>query len=279
MTWIESNAILIRAGSFIAVFALMAVAEAVLDAHPRRAPRMSRWPHNLALTLLNTALLRLVFPAGAVAAALWSADRGFGLFHLAEWPPALEIILAVVLLDLAIYGQHVLFHSVPVLFGLHRVHHADIDFDVTLGSRFHPLEMLLSMIIKLAVVAALGAGATAVILFETLLAVTSLFNHANLRMPHAIERVLRWFVVTPAMHSIHHSAAVTDRDTNFGFSIPWWDRLFGTYRERSSVDRPVFGVPELQNQTRQPLLWMLLLPFRRRRPLQSIPAGAHRKAA
>lgn len=259
--WIESNAVMLRGVSFVAVFAVMAIAEVLLEARPRRVARRSRWMHNLGLLLLNTAVLRLLFPIGAVAAALWSAKYGFGLLHLTHWPAALELVAAIVALDLVIYGQHVLFHSVPFLFRFHKVHHADIDFDVTLGSRFHPVEMVLSMGIKLGAVAVIGASVSAVVLFETLLAVTSLFNHANVRLPSAVDRVLRWFVVTPAMHSVHHSADRADRDTNFGFSIPWWDRLFGTYRERPSSDRPAFGMPELQLQTRQTLQWMLALPF------------------
>lgn len=260
--WIESNAVMLRGVSFVAVFATMAIAEALLEARPRRVARRSRWIHNLGLMLLNTAVLRLLFPIGAVGAALWAAERGLGLLHLASWPAAVELVLAIVALDLVIYGQHVVFHSVPVLFRVHKVHHADIDFDVTLGSRFHPVEMLLSMGIKLGAVALIGASASAVVVFETLLAVTSLFNHANVRLPVAADRVLRWLVVTPAMHSIHHSVSRADRDTNFGFSIPWWDRLFGTYRERPSSDTLPVGMPELQFETRQTLRWMLALPFR-----------------
>lgn len=277
--WIESNAVMLRGVSFVAVFATMAVAEALLEARPCRVARRSRWIHNVGLMLLNTAVLRLLFPIGAVAAALWSTKHGFGLLHLANWPVAVELVLAIVVLDLVIYGQHVLFHSVPFLFRVHKVHHADIDFDVTLGSRFHPVEMLLSMGIKLGAVAVIGANVSAVVLFETLLAVTSLFNHANVRLPFAVDGVLRWFVVTPAMHSVHHSADLADRDTNFGFSMPWWDRLFGTYRARPSSERPAVGMPELQFQTRQTLRWMLALPFRTGRTDGQAMSQAYRKAA
>jgi sterol desaturase/sphingolipid hydroxylase (fatty acid hydroxylase superfamily) len=272
--WIESHADLLRGLSFVAVFGAMALAEALLEARPRRVARRPRWIHNLGLMLLNTALLRLLFPIGAVGAALWAAKQGVGLLHLASWLAAVELVLAIVALDLVVYGQHVLFHSVPVLFRIHQVHHADIDFDVTLGSRFHPLEMLLSMGIKLGAVALIGASVSAVVLFETLLAVTSLFNHANVRIPHTVDRFLRWFVVTPAMHSVHHSADLADRDTNFGFSIPWWDRLFGTYRARARSERPPIGMPEFQFQARQTLGWMLALPFRSE---QSRPAAATRE--
>lgn len=277
--WIENNAVLLRGASFVAVFATMAIAEALLEARPRRVARRNRWIDNLGLMLLNTAVLRFLFPIGAVGAALWSAEHGFGLLHLTSWPVAVELVLAIVLLDLVIYGQHVLFHSVPFLFRVHKVHHADIDFDVTLGSRFHPVEMLLSMGIKLGAVALIGASVPAVVLFETLLAVTSLFNHANVRLPFAIDRVLRWFLVTPAMHSVHHSADRADRDTNFGFSIPWWDRLFGTYRARPSSERPAVGMPELQFETRQTIRWMLALPFRRSLTQRAAETPTYQKAA
>lgn len=264
--WVETNALVLRGVSFVGAFSIMAVAEAFLEARPRRLARRQRWVHNLALTFLNTFLLRLVFPIGAVSAALWSAEQGRGLLHHLTLPASAELLLAIVLLDLVIYGQHVLFHAVPFLFRFHAVHHADIDFDVTLGSRFHPAEMLLSMGIKLGAVAVIGASPSAVILFETLLAVTSLFNHANVRFPARADRILRWFVVTPAMHSIHHSVEEEDRNTNFGFSIPWWDRLFGTYRVRPSRERAAIGMPWSPYTTRQTLRWMLALPFR--------PAGA-----
>lgn len=260
--WVAAHEAVIRGSSFVAVFLAMALAEALLEARPLRVARRTRWLHNLGLTLMNTVLLRIVFPVGAVAAALWSARTGFGLLQLTEWHPAVEIVLSLIVLDLVIYGQHVLFHAVPVLFRFHQVHHADVDFDVTLGTRFHPVEMLLSMGLKLAAVAVLGASATAVVLFETILAVASLFNHANVRIRPALDRILRWFIVTPAMHAIHHSAERADRDTNFGFSIPVWDRLFGTYRSVSAVARPVIGMREYQEDTRQTLRWMVMLPFR-----------------
>jgi sterol desaturase/sphingolipid hydroxylase (fatty acid hydroxylase superfamily) len=264
--WIDAHAAALRGGSFIAVFAIMAVAEAVIEARPLRVARRTRWIHNLGLMLLNTAVLRFLFPIGAVAAALWSSKHGIGVLHTVSWPAAVEAAMAIVALDLVIYGQHVLFHSVPLLFRVHKVHHADIDFDVTLGSRFHPAEMLLSMGVKLGAVAVLGASVPAVILFETLLAVTALVSHANVHIPYALDRVLRWLIVTPAMHSVHHSADPSDRDTNFGFSIPWWDRLFGTYRARTGGERATVGLAELQSQTRQTVPWMLAFPFRSEQP-------------
>jgi sterol desaturase/sphingolipid hydroxylase (fatty acid hydroxylase superfamily) len=260
--WIVTHEAVFRGTAFASVFLAMAIAEVFLEERPRRVARRTRWLRNLGLTLINTVVLRVVFPVGAVSAALWSAQRGFGLLHLVDWHPVIEIVLSIVVLDLVVYGQHVFFHAVPMLFRFHQVHHADVDFDVTLGTRFHPVEMLLSMVIKLAAVAGLGTGATAVVLFETILAVTSLFNHGNVRLPHALDRLLRWFLVTPAMHAIHHSTERADRDTNFGFSIPLWDRLFRTYRSESVVARPAIGMPEHQQVTRQTLRWMVMLPFR-----------------
>ncbi len=277
--WIVAHEAVLRGSAFAGMFALMAIAETIIEARPLRVVRQRRWPHNLALTVLNTVVLRLLFPAGATTAALWSAAHGTGLLRQVNLRPFAEIIVAIALLDFTIYLQHRLFHSVPLLFRFHQVHHADIDFDVTLGSRFHPVEMILSMAIKLAAVVVIGASAAAVVLFELLLAVTSLFNHANVRIPHSVDRMLRWLVVTPAMHVVHHSTKRADRDSNFGFSIPWWDRLFRTYRERSVVKRPAVGMPEHQSRLDQTVRWMLTLPFcsARARRLSSIET--HQEAA
>lgn len=249
-----------RLVSFVVVFATMATLEFVVSARKLRVPKGRRWPRNLGLTMINTAILRVVFPAGATAAALWASAHHFGLFQHLALPPPLGIVLAVVLLDLAIYAQHVAFHAVPLLFRFHRVHHADVDFDVTLGTRFHPVEMVLSMLVKLAAVAVLGAPAAAVVLFEVILSVTSLFSHANVRVQGGIDRVLRWILVTPAMHVIHHSAAANETNSNFGFNLPWWDRLFGTYRAELEGSLRV-GLPDYQEVEEQSLGWMLALPF------------------
>ena len=174
-------------------------------------------------------------PTTAVGLALVAEARGWGLVHALGLPMWASVPLAVVALDLAIYLQHVLFHAVPALWRLHRVHHADLEIDVTTGARFHPIEILLSMGIKLGVVAALGAPAVAVLLFEVLLNATSMFNHSNVRMPLRLDRVLRWVVVTPDMHRVHHSIAARETNSNFGFNLPWWDRLFGTYRDQPAA--------------------------------------------
>jgi len=225
----------VRLGAFFGVFAAMAVWEM---AAPRRVPgigRRARWPGNLGLVVLDAALLRLIHPATAVGAAVFAEAHGWGVFNAWPVPEAAAIAASVVALDLAIYLQHVLFHAVPVLWRLHRVHHADLDFDVTTGVRFHPLEIVLSLGIKIAVVAALGAPAAAVLVFEVLLNATSMFNHGNVRLPAAADRLLRLAVVTPDMHRVHHSIRPEETNSNFGFSLPWWDRLCGTYRAQPAA--------------------------------------------
>jgi sterol desaturase/sphingolipid hydroxylase (fatty acid hydroxylase superfamily) len=255
---------LIRLGAFFGVFAVMAAWEWLA---PRRALTVSkpvRWASNLGLVALNTVLLRLVFPTAAVGAALLAEERGWGVLQVVDVPHWLAVALAVVALDLAIYLQHVLFHAVPALWRLHRVHHADLDFDLTTGARFHPIEIGLSMLIKLAVVVLLGAPALAVLVFEVLLNATAMFNHSNVRLPAGVDRILRWLVVTPEMHRVHHSVEDDETNSNFGFNLPWWDRLLGTYRAqpRGGHEGMTIGI----RTYRDPRLcaWlpgMLVLPF------------------
>ncbi len=227
---ILANEPAIRLGIFLGVFALVAVFETLAPRRARTMPRTARWPHNIGVVVVNTLLLRLVFPTAAIGMALMAAARGWGLLNIIDAPYWLSVALTVALLDLAIYLQHVMFHAVPALWRLHRMHHADLDFDVTTGLRFHPVEIVLSMGIKLAVVAVLGPPAAAVLVFEVLLNGTAMFNHSNIRIPLGIDRVLRLVVVTPDMHRVHHSVIPQETNSNFGFNLPWWDRLFGTYR-------------------------------------------------
>ncbi len=250
----------VRLAAFLVLFGTMATLELMVSARALRAPRGRRWPRNLGLTAINTAVLRVVFPAGATAAAVWASAHHFGLLQRFALPQPLAIVLAIVTLDAAIYAQHVALHAVPFLFRLHAVHHADIDFDVTLGARFHPVEMVLSMLWKLAAVAALGAPPAAVVLFEVILSGTSLFSHANVRVQVSADRLLRWILVTPAMHVVHHSAAPGETNSNFGFNLPWWDRLFGTYCAEPKAPLRI-GLPAHQRAEEQSLLWMLALPF------------------
>ncbi|MGH8564812.1 MAG: sterol desaturase family protein [Gammaproteobacteria bacterium] len=221
----------IRLAFFAGVFVLMGVWEV---AAPRRAlalPRSGRWPGNVALTVLDALALRIVFPGAAVGMAVLAEERGWGLLRYFECPEPLAFVLSVLALDLVIYLQHVMFHAVPLLWRLHRVHHADLGFDVSTGTRFHPFEILLSMGLKGFVIAALGPPPVAVLAFEVLLNATSMFNHGNVRISERLDRVLRRFVVTPDMHRVHHSIEEDEANSNFGFNLPWWDRLFGTYRE------------------------------------------------
>ena len=198
--------------------------------------RRWRWPTNITLVALNTLVLRAALPATAVGVAVIAEQRGWGLLHaVGPLPTAMTIVIAILMLDLAIYLQHVVFHAVPLLWRLHRTHHADIDVDVTTGSRFHPAEIFLSMLLKLASISALGAPPLAVLSFEVLLNAGSMFDHANLRLSPAADRVLRLFVVTPDMHRVHHSAAAVEANTNFGFTFPWWDYLCGTYRAQPAA--------------------------------------------
>jgi len=244
---------------------LLAVAawEALSPRRPRLYSRWRRWPSNLGIVAVDTLALRWVVPLAATGLANLSEQRGWGLLNNLALPEWLRIIAAIVLLDLAIYLQHVMFHAVPVLWRLHRMHHADLDFDVTTGVRFHPIEILLSMILKLGVVAALGAPAVAVLVFEVLLNATSMFNHGNLALPQRIERALRSVVVTPDMHRVHHSAAPNETSSNFGFNLSWWDRLFGTYLAQPAAGHEgmVIGLDRFQDPAQLRLDRMLVQPF------------------
>jgi sterol desaturase/sphingolipid hydroxylase (fatty acid hydroxylase superfamily) len=218
------------------------------------------------VALLDTVLVRIIAPTGAVGFALLAEGRGWGLFNLIAWPAWLELLLALVVLDLAIYLQHRVFHGVPGLWRLHRMHHADLDVDVTTGARFHPIEILLSLGIKFLVVVPLGAPPSSVLLFEICLNATSMFNHSNVRVSRVIERVLRWFVVTPDMHRVHHSIIRRETDSNFGFNFPWWDRLFGTYRPQPEAGHiaMTLGIEEFRDPKELRIDRMLAQPFRNR---------------
>ena len=215
---------------FLGVLVAMAVWELAAPRRRREIPRVIRWTNNLGLVVIDTIVLRLSFPILAVGLAVIAQDRGWGLFNIIEAPGWVAVLVSIVILDLVIYLQHVMFHAVPALWRLHRMHHADLEFDVTTGLRFHPVEILLSMGIKLAMVMALGPPAVAVLIFEVLLNATAMFNHSNIRLPILVDRFLRLIVVTPDMHRVHHSIIPEETNSNFGFSLPWWDRLLGTYK-------------------------------------------------
>ena len=255
---------LVRLGIFAAVFVAMAVWELLTPRRPQAIGRNWRWPNNLGVLAVDALLVRVLLPITAVGLALVAEAHGFGLFNIIALPTWASIVLSVILLDLAIYLQHVLFHAVPALWRLHRMHHADLEFDVTTGLRFHPIEILLSTGIKLAVVATFGTPAAAVLIFEVLLNATSMFNHSNIRVAPEIDRVLRWFVVTPDMHHVHHSILRRETNSNFGFNLPWWDRLLGTYRAQPAAghDAMTIGIEQFRDARELGLDRMLLQPFR-----------------
>lgn len=255
---------LIRLVGFAGVFALMAAWEIFAPRRERKIRRTRRWPSNIGVVALDTLLVRLLFPVTAVGLALLAEAKEWGLLTVLDPPGWLAVVLGVILLDLAIYLQHVLFHAVPALWRLHRMHHADLEFDVTTGTRFHPIEILFSMGIKLGVIAAFGMPAVSVLIFEVLLNATSMFNHANVRIPISVDRVLRWIVVTPDMHRVHHSIIARETNSNFGFNLPWWDRLFGTYRDQPAAghESMTIGIEQFRDPRELYLDRMLSQPFR-----------------
>jgi len=261
---------LIRFSFFLGILAGMAAWELAAPRRRHEIPRRLRWGSNLGIVVLNTALVRLAFPLLAVGLAVLADQRGWGMLNTVELPLWLSFGVTVLVLDLAVYLQHVMFHAVPVLWRLHRMHHADLEFDVTTGLRFHPVEILLSMGVKLGVVAALGPPAVAVLAFEVLLNATAMFNHGNVRLPRWLERRLRWLVVTPDMHRVHHSIRWEETNSNFGFNLPWWDRLLGTYLDQPRDGHEVMTIGIELFRTRRDLRLdqMLVQPLRG-------PAGDH----
>jgi sterol desaturase/sphingolipid hydroxylase (fatty acid hydroxylase superfamily) len=233
--FIMNNEMLIRVGFFFGIFAVMALWEMVSPRRHLRTSKAIRWTNNLGLVFFNSFVLRLLFPAAAVGMAVFASEQGWGLFNYVVAPFWVAVLASVVIMDFFIWLQHVMVHAVPVLWRLHRVHHADLDFDVTTGARFHTLEILLSMLIKFAVIMLLGPPLVAVVVFEVILNATAMFNHSNVRMPVGLDRLLRLVVVTPDMHRVHHSVEDDETNSNFGFNLPWWDRLFGTYRAQPRV--------------------------------------------
>jgi sterol desaturase/sphingolipid hydroxylase (fatty acid hydroxylase superfamily) len=255
----------IRLGFFLGIFAVVGLWEV---AAPRRALTVSkalRWANNLGLVVLNTVLLRALFPLAAVGVAAFSAENGWGLINHFEVPFWVAVPLAVIAMDFVIWVQHVMVHAVPALWRLHRVHHADLDYDVTTGARFHPIEIVLSMLIKFATIVVLGPPVVAVVIFEVMLNATAMFNHGNIRLPAGVDRALRWVLVTPDMHRVHHSIEDDETNSNFGFSLPWWDRLFGTYRDQPRAGHlgMTIGIRDHSDPHEVDRLdGMLLLPFK-----------------
>jgi sterol desaturase/sphingolipid hydroxylase (fatty acid hydroxylase superfamily) len=256
--------LIIRIAAFFVIFAVMALWELLAPRRPLAVGRIARWPSNLGILVVDAVAVRLLIPTAAVGVALIAAGHGFGLFHVLGLRLSLAVLAGFVVLDLVIYGQHVAFHHVPWLWRLHRMHHADLDIDVSTGGRFHPFEILLSMLIKMATVAAFGIPAVAVVLFEVVLNATSMFNHSNVVMPAWLDGILRLMVVTPDMHRVHHSVVRAETDSNFGFNLPWWDRLFGTYRREPAAghDGMTIGLPIFRDRHELRLDRLLTQPFR-----------------
>ncbi len=253
----------IRFGFFVGVLALMGFWEWIAPRRPYRTSKKSRWFVNLGIVVIDSLALRLVLPVTAIYIASLNESRGGGGMIQSGLPPWLAILIGVMLLDFIIYLQHAMFHALPVFWRLHMMHHSDLDFDTTTGVRFHPLEILLSMGIKIGAVFVLGIGPLAVILFEILLNATSLFNHGNVRLPQAMDRVLRFFLVTPEMHRVHHSVIIRETNSNFGFNLPWWDRFFGTYRSAPAAGHEgmTIGLSHFRDPGELTLPRLLILPF------------------
>ena len=262
------NEATIRLIIFLGLFAILAAAEALMPRRERSQKRSQRWVTNWGITIANTVTLRilaLAMPLLAVGAAVDAQAQGWGLFNALALPGWIEIVAAILILDLIIWAQHLITHKIPVLWRLHRVHHADVDMDVTTAIRFHPVEIALSMLLKIGVVYVLGPAALAVILFEIILNGTAMFNHANIRLPLWLDAIVRRVLVTPDMHRVHHSIHRHEHDSNYGFALSIWDRMFGTYTAQPEAghDDMTVGL-EWQDDRPARLGWSLSLPFARK---------------
>ena len=261
--WIMSNEPVIRLGFFAGIFGLMAIWEILAARRELTTSKGRRWVGNLSLVLVDTLIVRLLFPTAAVGTALIVADLGWGVLNVVSVPYWAALLISVATLDLAIYLQHVMFHALPALWRLHMVHHADLDLDVTSGSRFHPIEIVLSMFIKLGVISVLGPPLLGVLIFEVVLNALAMFNHANARIPLPLDRVLRWIIVTPDMHRVHHSVEKPEHNTNFGFNLSCWDRVLGTYKDQPAKGHEgmIIGLKSFRERSWQSLPRLLSMPF------------------
>ena len=255
--------LIIRISAFVAIFAIMALWEIFAPRRQWCTAKAKRWMINLSMVGFNTLFTRALLASGAFGAAVLAGKGGVGIFHQVNWPWWLELSLAIILLDMVVYFQHVLMHAVPILWRLHMVHHSDVDFDVTTGVRFHPLEIAFSMFIKIGAVILLGASPAAVVMFEVLLNATSMFNHSNVCIPKQVDRMLRWIVVTPDMHRVHHSIIPQETNRNFGFNLPWWDRVLGTYLSEPSKghEEMTIGLEQYRDPTQLTFMRLIALPF------------------
>jgi len=253
----------IRLGAFLGVFAILSIAEVFAPRRRLTTSKSRRWFANLTIVALNPLSVALVYPILPAGVALLASEQGWGLLNQLVLPYWLEVLIGVVVLDFVVYAQHVLHHAIPVLWRLHMVHHADLDFDMTTGLRFHPIEIIVSMAIKLSAVAALGSSPLAVLIFEATLNATSMFNHSNIGLPQKLDRLLRLIVVTPDMHRVHHSVIIRETNSNYGFNLPWWDRLLGTYKSQPAKGHTdmVIGLSQFRDPQKLSLPRLLILPF------------------
>jgi sterol desaturase/sphingolipid hydroxylase (fatty acid hydroxylase superfamily) len=256
--------IAVRVGSYALVFTGLVLWEWFLPRRSLMLGRRPRWPGNLGILIIDIVAVRLLVPTTAAGVALIAAEHGWGLFVILNMPFWAAVLFGVIALDLVIYAQHYVFHRVPALWRLHRMHHADLDIDVTTGVRFHPLEILLSLAIKMSAVVLLGVPAAGVVIFEVLLNATSMFNHSNVALPPRLDAIVRWIVVTPQMHEVHHSVEREETNSNFGFNLPWWDRLFGTYRAKPAAGEKniIVGLPVFREKAELKIMRLLTQPFR-----------------
>jgi len=262
--FIMSNEAFIRLLFFFGMLGIMALWEVVAPKRALTVSKSVRWINNLGLVFFNSLLLRLIFPAAAIGMAAFANEQGWGIFNYYETPFWLAVIVSVIAMDFIIYLQHVMVHAVPVLWRLHRVHHADLDYDVTTGARFHPIEIIISMLIKLATITVLGPPVLAIIIFEVVLNAMAMFNHGNVGLPGWLDKPLRFFVVTPDMHRVHHSIEDDEANSNFGFNLSWWDRLFGTYRDQPRGGHQGMTIGIRSFRSAKQASWisgMLLMPF------------------
>lgn len=260
-----TNETIIRLGIFFGIFIFFAVWEILKPRRTLKASKGNRWATNIGITIIDTALLRLIFSSGAVGFAIFVSERKLGVFNVIEISYWIVVVLSVIILDFIVYLQHVIFHMIPFLWRLHQMHHTDLDLDVTSGTRFHPLEIVLSMGIKIGAIFFLGTPPLSVLIFEIVLNATSMFNHSNIYIPIGLDRILRLFVVTPDMHRVHHSVIIKEFNSNFGFNIPWWDRFLGTYRSQPKMGHKdmTIGLAHIRDEKKLSLFHLLIQPFTR----------------
>lgn len=261
--WLIGNEQVIRLGCYAGVFGFMAIWEVLAARRELTTSKGRRWLGNLGLVFLDTLIVRLIFPTAALGVTVMVQNLGWGVLNIVSVPYWAAVVLSVAALDFAIYLQHVMFHALPVLWRLHMVHHADLDLDVTSGTRFHPIEILISMLYKMAVICALGPPLLGVLIFEVVLNALAMFNHANARIPLPIDRILRLFIVTPDMHRVHHSVERPEYNTNFGFNLSCWDRALGTYKAQPAKGHlgMIIGLESFRDRTWQTLPRLLAMPF------------------